>query len=188
MLTGGTMQRSLEYLTCAFVGMVNLLSITGCSTASNWKRGGEISYQDRVEILDLMSRYAHYIDAGLGEAWASTFTPDGELIFPGFDVKGHDQLVAFAERRLPGQTESDRDKLRNHFVGDTLLVEVAPGRVHARSKVILAIKASPEAKDTVIVFGTYEDDIVKTPSGWRFMTRRADQTLPISPEFLPTMP
>jgi hypothetical protein len=138
-----------------------------------------LTYEDRTEIDDLFSRYSYYIDNRAGEAFAATFTQDGKLEFPGVVVKGHDQLVAFGSRPV-------EDKIRFHFVGSILLVPTAPDHVRARSMVIIGMRdihgTAPASFDGV---GVYEDDIVKTPAGWRFAARHADVTLPLSPEFLP---
>ncbi|HLG86858.1 MAG TPA: nuclear transport factor 2 family protein [Alphaproteobacteria bacterium] len=138
-----------------------------------------LSYQDRVAIKELLYRYCYYIDNRIGDAWASTFTPDGKLEFPGTTVQGHDQLVAFGSRPVV-------DKLRNHFVGDILLVQTAPGRVHERSMVITSLRdPKGDAPATFEGIGVYDDQIIKTPAGWRFLSRRAGWTMPVSPDFLP---
>ena len=142
-------------------------------------QGLMLSYNDRVAIQDLMYKYSYYIDNRIGDAFASTFTTDGKLDFPGVVVQGHDQLVAFGSRPAP-------DKIRTHFVGDILLVQTAPGQVHARSMVIIALRdVKREAPITFEGIGIYDDQIVKTAAGWRFLSRHADTTIPVSPDFLP---
>ena len=145
------------------------------------QQGIALPYEDRAEIDDLLSRYSYYIDSRAGEAFASTFTADGTLEFPGVVVKGHDQLVTFGSRPV-------EDKIRFHFVGSILLVRVAADHVRARSMVIIGMRdiqgTAPATFDGV---GVYEDDIVKTGSGWKFAARHADATLPLSPEFLPAI-
>ncbi|HLG89079.1 MAG TPA: nuclear transport factor 2 family protein [Alphaproteobacteria bacterium] len=137
-----------------------------------------LNYKDRSEITDLFYEYSYYIDNRAGEAFASTFTPEGKLDFPGVVVQGHDQLVAFGSRPV-------EDKIRFHFVGDILLVQVTRGHVRARSMVIVGLRDSHGKSPTTFEgCGIYEDDIVKTPVGWRFAHRHADATIPISREFL----
>jgi hypothetical protein len=138
-----------------------------------------LSYQDRVAIEELLYKYSYYIDNRIGNAWASTFTPDGKLEFPGTTVQGHDQLVAFGSRPVG-------DQVRNHFVGDILLLQTAPGRVHARSMVITSLRdVKGDAPANVEGIGVYDDQVVKTPAGWRFLSRHADRTIPLSTDFLP---
>ena len=139
----------------------------------------DLSYEDRVAIEELLYRYSYYIDNRIGEAWAATFTSDGKLEFPGTTVQGHDQLVAFGSRPVV-------DKIRKHFVGDILLVQMAPGHVHARSMVITSLRdVKGDAPETFEGIGIYDDQIVKTADGWRFLLRHADRTVPVSPDFLP---
>jgi len=64
---------------------------------------GSLSAQDNFEIQQLYARYNIAIDGGDGEAWASTFTPDG--VFNQF--AGHDALVGFVKmwrEKLNGAT------------------------------------------------------------------------------------
>jgi hypothetical protein len=168
-----------------FVRLVRLAAILAAAIGMNPVNAtaavmaAVLSYEDRTEIDDLFFRYSYYIDNRAGEAFASTFTADGKLEFPGVVVKGRDQLVSFGSRPAV-------DKIRFHFVGSILLVPIAPDHVRARSMVIIGMReVDGQAPATFDGVGVYEDDIVKTPAGWRFAARHADATLPLSPEFLP---
>ena len=149
-----------------------------------------VAIEDRLEIQDLLFRYAHYVDNGLGEAWASCFLPEGRLEYFGSVIEGRSALAAFASQ--------DLGFYPTHFVGDTLMVQTAPGRVHARSMVMVAARAkkgSPtefhgvpiDSPTEVLGVGVYDDEIVKTDAGWRFAVRRAGSTgiAPVHPDFLP---
>lgn len=165
-------------------GAASLLVAAGfgagyAAASSKGRVAGQISYEDRAAINDLMIRYSHYIDTHQTEAWASLFTADGELQFPGASPKGHDALVQFA-------TRPDSDVQGAHFVGNSLLVEVAPGRVHARSMIILGrADRTKQFSATFNALGVYVDDIVKTAGGWKFQSRKSDTSLPVTEEFLP---
>jgi uncharacterized protein (TIGR02246 family) len=172
------MRDSLRLLMLSATALA-ILSWPLCSSAeAKTDSGGELSQRDRTAILDLFSKYGQFLDAHEADAFAAVFTADGELIFPGVDVKGHDQLVAFA-------TRPNTDRLSLHFVGNTLLVQVAPGHVKARS---ILLTASEDAKAkysaTGWAFGIYLDDFVKTTNGWRLAHREADSRLPVPAEFL----
>lgn len=149
-----------------------------------------VSVEDRLAIQDLIARYAHYVDNGLGDAWASTFTSDGVLEYHGIPVRGRDELAAFAAQ--------DLGFYPTHFVGNTIMVQVAPDRVHARSMVIVAIRSKTptpvevhgltiDAPTETLGVGVYDDDIVKTEQGWRFKFRRAGSTgvAELHSDFLP---
>jgi 3-phenylpropionate/cinnamic acid dioxygenase small subunit len=151
----------------------------GYAVAAKGKVAGQISYEDRAAINDLMVRYSHYIDTHQAEAWASLFTADGELNFPGANPKGREALVKFA-------TRPDSDVQGAHFVGNSLLVEVTPGRVHARSMIILGrADKTRQYSANFNALGVYVDDIVKTRDGWKFQSRKSDTSLPVTEEFLP---
>lgn len=156
--------------------------------------GGEeraVSVADRLAIQELMACYAHYVDNGLGDAWASTFTPDGVLEYHDIPVRGRDELAAFAAQ--------DLGVFPTHFVGNSIMVQVAPDRVHARSMVIVAARSKTpapvefegltiDAPTTTLGVGIYDDQIVKTDHGWRFQLRKAGSTgvAEVHPDFLPT--
>lgn len=149
-----------------------------------------VDIKDRLDILDLLYRYAHYVDNGLGEAWASTFTSNGRLEYFDDVVEGHDALAAFASRA--------HDFYPTHFVGNTLMVETAPGHIHARSMVIVTVRSKKDSPVDILGvpvnsptellgIGVYDDQIVKTEEGWRFKLRKAGSTgvAPVHPDFLP---
>lgn len=160
--------------------------------AQNWVGDPSrvVSVEDRLAVQELTARYAHYVDNGLGEAWASTFTPDGVLEYHGIPVCGHEELAAFASQ--------DLGFYPTHFVGNSIMVQVAPDLIHARSMVVVAIRSKNEAPVVVhdmtidaptetLGVGVYDDEIVKTEQGWRFRFRRAGSTgvAPVHPDFLP---
>jgi hypothetical protein len=152
-------------------------SVAGYAAAGPARHAGGIAPADRAAIEDLMVRYAHLIDAHEAAAWAATFTDDGVLDFPGTHVAGRAELLAFAAR--------ERDPRRTHFPGAPILVQTGPDRVVARSKVLMT--APDPAGGGRMVFdgiGVYEDEIARTPDGWRFARRRAAVDLPMAPEFL----
>ena len=153
-----------------------------------------VSTDDRLAIQELIAKYAHYVDNGLGKAWASLFTPDGTLDYLDTHVEGYDQLVAFAEQALAFYP--------THFAGNTIMVETAPGQVHARTMNIVCarskqatvleimgvpVDAPADAPTEVRGVGIYDDRIIRTEQGWRFRSRAAGSTgvMPLHPDFLP---
>jgi hypothetical protein len=162
-----------RYCLAAVFALAGLLVLPVAAQTSNTGRS-VLSYQDRTEIQDLFYKYSYYNDNSLGVAWASTFTSDGKLEFPGTVLQGHDQLAAFGSK----------SKTRVHFVGSILLTQTAAGHVHARSMVLTAMTHA-DAPLTFEGIGIYDDQIVKTPAGWRFLLRHADSKIPVSSDFLP---
>ncbi len=110
--------------------------------------------EDRDEILQLLYAYNHAIDGGEPERWAGTFTEDGALDVAGRVFSGRQELVTFAAG-VHGM---------RHIMANPL-VEVAGDTATVRAYVLVFRGTSPS------VIGTYADDLVRTPGGWRF-TRR----------------
>ena len=53
-----------------------------------------LSLADRVEILELLGRYAHAIDSGDGEAYAGCFTDDGVIALRSSGLHAAEQRAA----------------------------------------------------------------------------------------------
>lgn len=147
--------------------------------AGEWPRtGAAIEARDRTDIEDLMARYAIYADAGEGAAFASTFTPDGELAFGGLTIRGQAALAA----RMSAKTRRTL-----HLAGAPVLVQIAPDRVKARSRLLFIAEDAASGGQSVqtIGFSTYADEIVRTCAGWKFARREAGDPVPLDPAFLP---
>ena len=122
---------------------------------------------DRLEIDDLLTRYANALDDRDWERWAACFTADAridytaaggiqgslpevrawlEQVMPGFKMTQH--LVTNKEIRLDGDTATCRSCLFNPMGvadGDGMMV--------------------------VLECGTYRDRLVRTAAGWRIAER-----------------
>lgn len=143
-------------------------------------RRPHLSLKDRAEITDLLHKSTLYLDSRTGSAWASTFTEDGKLSYPGTVIEGRENLITYGSRTT--------NKLSSHFIGNTLIVPIARNRAHARSMVIIAARERTASAPTQIAGVAYYDDIiVRTRSGWRLQTRQAGgiEDLPIDRDFLP---
>ena len=62
-------------------------------------RHEELSTDDVVAIQQLVARYNFAVDGGDPDAFAGTFTPDGEFGAGGQVMRGHDELRAFVVGR-----------------------------------------------------------------------------------------
>jgi hypothetical protein len=118
---------------------------------------------DYIEIRQLAARYGHAVDQGAadGYAYADLFAPDGTF----GDTKGRDALAALAKRTSKGP-QTAWHYIVNHVIEPT--EDGAKGQeylVHLRY-------GEPGQPNVVWGGGHYEDTYVKTPSGWRFKTRR----------------
>lgn len=130
-----------------------------------------LTIEDQLAIQALYARCNHTIDFGRAEEWAATFTPDGTIETEIGNATGTEALAAFAAN-LFGQF-----KFR-HWT-NSLLVEGDGSRTIGFCYLIgwtLEDGKAPVAGH----HAHYEDELVKTPEGWRFAARRVveDHVLP----------
>jgi 3-phenylpropionate/cinnamic acid dioxygenase small subunit len=110
--------------------------------------------EDRDEILQLMYRYNLAIDTGDAAGWAATFTPDGVFDVAGQVRSGRDELIAFA-----ASVHGLRHTMANP------VIDVTGDAASVRAYFI--VFQGPAVLGT----GTYSDEVVRTPDGWRFAKR-----------------
>jgi hypothetical protein len=123
---------------------------------------------DRIEIHDLVARYNLAIDTGDVEGWVATFTPDG--VFDG--IVGQFAGAA-ALRRFASAYASDpayeRYRVAQHWVNN-LVVDGQGDRARLRCQHLLVAPTATGGE--VILVAAYDDELVRTPEGWRFALRR----------------
>lgn len=119
--------------------------------------------EDELAIRALTARYNFAIDEGRAEEWADTFTPGGtfESSLLGAST-GREALIAFVEGF------STQMKAR-HLTTDAI-VEVDGDRAHQRCYLLFVDITGGAAR--LSTTGVYEDDLIRTPDGWRFTHRR----------------
>lgn len=113
--------------------------------------------EDHVAITNLLARYCLYLDHDDVEGWVALFTPDASFEVYGRSFDGHDGLRAMASA-APGGLH----------LGGPPVVEVIDG-VRATTKQNLLFIDSEDGSSRSAV---YEDELVRTPEGWRIATRR----------------
>jgi hypothetical protein len=147
----------------------------------------KLTADDYAEIQQLYARYAHALDKGEGERFASTFVIDGEFTGgrgPGRGsevrnpTKGEDALLRMGSR----------GGLR-HFNANLLITPTPEG---ASGSVYLLLFNARSIPATIVETAIYEDTLVKTPQGWRFKKRVVwrddDDITPFKPKPLPPAP
>ena len=121
---------------------------------------GKLTGDDYIEIQQLYARYNNAIDSGDAEAYAATFVPDG--VFNTFN--GHDALVGFIHRWHDSMGGAN---LRHWNTNLT----ITPTPDGAGGSVYLLLVNVGVRPPTIQAAAKYEDQIVKTPDGWRFKKR-----------------
>lgn len=123
---------------------------------------------DRLEINELLARYCHALDQKNWEAFQPIFLPDAILDFTAFGgPKGSPgELQEFFTPILSSLASTQ------HTVS-TIKIDLAGDNAAARSAAIVPMTTkTPEGKESTFVSGLwYEDNLVRTPDGWKIKTR-----------------
>ena len=122
---------------------------------------------DRIEILELLGRYAHAIDSGDGEAYADCFTDDGviELRRTGLHVQGRDALAEFARE------DHARSGAARHMTNSPIIEgdgDEASMRVYLLR---LTQDRSQDEQRGIGAVGLYHDTLRRVGGRWRFQHR-----------------
>src|SRR4051794_163455 len=91
-----------------------------------------LSADDRLDIMDLIARYAYTLDSGDLDGYVNNFAPDGVLFEKN---KGRDQIreyVGTLMRQGRAGPLPDGDVAYRHFVGSPV-IDVSDGRVIVHS-------------------------------------------------------
>lgn len=134
--------------------------------------------QDYFEIQQLYAKYNHAIDSGDAEGYANTFTPDG--VFN--NNVGRDALVKFVKDTWVGRMNG---ATRQHWNTNLMIngdSKQATGSVYL---MLLDLSTKPVS---VMTMAMYDDQLVKTPQGWRFTKRTTKRVGPPATPAAPSAP
>ena len=124
---------------------------------------------DRQDITDLCYRYGLALDARDWTALAACFTPDAAAHYTGLpSALGYQAIEATCRAVLTPLTATQ------HLISN-VVVRLDGDR--ARSTCYLQaqhVRTGTEGGDNFIIAGRYDDDLVRTPDGWRIRERRLD--------------
>lgn len=136
-----------------------LASVLTLTTPVAARAQSPLSADDLAEIHNLYAHYNLMLDAGDSEAWADTFIEDGRF----GNNEGREALVAFADG-FHAQNPNTR-----HWNTNIRITPTAAGAAGTCYLMLWNVGARPQ---TIVLTGTYQDALVKTPEGWRFESRR----------------
>jgi hypothetical protein len=119
--------------------------------------------EDKDAIRELLHRYCFYMDEGRFEELAGLFSDDGEWIAPYRTAKGPAELAAWLQQSVPPLPR------RMHYVMNSI-IDCDGTRATARSNYLVMVEGPSGPFPSVC--GTYDDELVKQPAGWRFQCRR----------------
>ncbi len=119
--------------------------------------------EDKEAIRELLHRYCFCMDEGRFVELSALFTDDGEWIAPYRSAKGPADIAAWLQQSVP------REPGRMHFVMNSIIT-CDDAYATARSNYLVMV-AGPNGP-IPSVCGTYDDELLKQPGGWRFKRRR----------------
>jgi hypothetical protein len=137
-----------------------------------------LSPQDYVEIQQLYVRVANAIDSkeSNGRVAGDLFTADGVFRSGSWEIVGAEK-IAEAINNGPGGA-----KLRH--VTTNIVIDPTPegARVHAYLTIFAMGSSDSGQAPSVSSFGVYDDNVVKTPNGWRIKHRELNMIPAAAPE------
>lgn len=148
--------------------VVCALAIGSVSLVYAQQHKGGLTADDYAEIQQLYARYNNAIDSGDAEGYAATFVPDG--VFNTFT--GHDALVGF----IHDWREKMNGGNRRHWNSNLLINPTPEGASGSVYLLLVDISMRPPA---IALAAKYDDQLVKTPQGWRFKKRTTKAETPV---------
>jgi SnoaL-like domain len=125
---------------------------------------------DRIEIFELPPRYADALDRLEPEGLRWVFTDDAVWeVVDGQRLVGIDEIMEFMGRP---EIHPGAHLMTNIYVGS--VDEDADGGpvVHLRSRGVFPVGPSDPKNPTTVFYGRYDDEVVRTGTGWRIRHRR----------------
>jgi uncharacterized protein (TIGR02246 family) len=128
-----------------------------------------LTAEDRLDIIDLLARYAWAIDTGDVEGYVACFTSDAVVSMRGAINTGHEAIRAYVTSvvtrpEFPG---------RQHHHGE---VRIEGDGERCRVKSYSTISQRFEGGETKVMFaGQYRDVVVKQGGRWLFAERAWDE-------------
>ncbi len=126
----------------ALAGSADIAAAAGLPTAEGLP-GERVSTDDYVEIFQLYNRYCHAFDTGAGEAWADTYTEDGEFTGgrgPGLAKDDRTPIKGRAALVKVGSTGGTR-----HFVTNLVVTKTADGAKGSCYLLMYTARTTPDS-------------------------------------------
>ena len=121
-----------------------------------------LSTDDRLDILDLVSRYNHAVDTGDVDTRAETFREDGLWDSEtGGVIRGREAIREYARSRAP------QSHTWKHWTSSPIIEGDGDAATIRQYMLLLGVEGTLRPR----MIGTYEDTLRREPEGWRFAYR-----------------
>jgi hypothetical protein len=130
-----------------------------------------LTADDRLDIIELPGRYADALDRLQPERLRDVFTSDAvwEMV-GGVRLDGLEEIMTFMGRP---DVHPGAHLMTNIYI-ESVSEDSRDGGplVHLRSRGVYPVGASDRRHPTGVFYGHYDDDVVRTESGWRIRHRQ----------------
>lgn len=121
---------------------------------------------DRQAIVDLTIAYCYALDQRDFDALGSVFTPDAKADYVSIFCNGLDEITEKVRSSVT-PLDATTHMVSNHVV--RLAGDAATCTCYLLSQ---HLKAGTPGGDLYTIAGRYDDELVRTPDGWRIAVRR----------------
>jgi ketosteroid isomerase-like protein len=166
----------MNKLMMVVAGSVSALTFAAVSNPAAARHASSYA-EDRAEIQDLEGRYMFAMDWKDADAYAATFTEDGELDSAAATAKGRPAIRAFIRREIDRAAQRAADDksgkrpphMRHNITN--LVLEVHGDHAISKAYWTEFDNNGDDRKPVVGSFGHYEDVLVKQNGHWLFARR-----------------
>lgn len=132
----------------------------------------KLTADDRLDIIELPSLYADALDRLETDELHNVFTAGAiwEIVGGARHLNGIDEIIAFMAQP---EVHPGAHLMTNIYIA-SVSEDPADGSpvVHLVSRGVYPVGPSDRDNPTAVFYGRYDDDVVKTPDGWRIRHRR----------------
>lgn len=128
---------------------------------------GRLSADDRLDIMDLIARYAHTLDSGDLDGYVNNFAPDGVLFEQHQGQAAIREYVGMLMREGRAGPLPSGDVAHRHFAGAPT-IDGKSGRATVHSYLLWVRMGS---EPPVCAAAEYTDECVKLDGRWVFKSR-----------------
>lgn len=129
-----------------------------------------LTADDRLDIIELPGRYADALDLRQPEQLRQVFTTDAVWEVVGaLRLEGLDAIMTFMER---DDVHPGAHIMTNIYIASVDTQADGSALVHLSSRGMYPVGPSSRNNPTAVFYGRYDDDVVRTPDGWRIRHRR----------------
>jgi hypothetical protein len=132
---------------------------------------------DKMEISEMQSRYMFALDWHEPDVYASLFTDDAVLEWPEGSARGREAIRQACVRigqfydRLAEASGPRKPFHLRHFVTNRVF-DIKGDQARVWAYWLDLNNDNLQRWPYVAAYGYYEDDLIRTPDGWRFTRRR----------------